>query len=255
MGSLLKETFVSELISSLEALDHQGVSHEDLKRLRVDKDFANLVAVFIKTGGWAKPEAPATSDNLVKALEPIEMAATLAKWQKFCLEVFGREIDATKLVVPSARGDINFPLVVTEDLATIIAKCRERFRYWQWTDEDLSKLVKSDRTSENGAYVVLIRDVVEADEIHKRKSAKALGQAGIIGIALEERLTCELFYHWGTGGKHLDMKDVTICAGSRYTDGDVPSVHFGVDKVRVYDCRTDRYDDRLRVREVVSAAA
>ena len=53
------------------------------------------------------------------------------------------------------------------------------------------------------------------------------------GITLEERLLLEIEYFKKTG-KHLDVENWTLCSGSRYQDGYVPSAYwdgdeFGVD--------------------------
>ena len=62
------------------------------------------------------------------------------------------------------------------------------------------------------------RDRQEADEELAGKSASDLEAALIPGMALPERLNYELVYLEETG-QHLDQKNATLVAGSRYPDG------------------------------------
>jgi len=62
----------------------------------------------------------------------------------------------------------------------------------------------------------------------------------------------ELEYFKKTG-EHLDIENMTLCAGSRYTDGCVPHVYWYPDfrELRVYWCRPGVAFGVLRSREVV----
>jgi len=129
-------------------------------------------------------------------------------------------------------------------------KCTQKFSSWKYTDRNLDKIIRSDRTSKDGAYAVWVRDRVEADEENKNLSAEQVKQQGIAGITLEERLLYELKFFKETGN-HLDISNWTLCSGSRVSDSDVP----GVD----WDGRlwVDWYNPRdansfLRVRSAVS---
>ena len=65
-----------------------------------------------------------------------------------------------------------------------------------------------------------------------------------------------LAYFLATGG-HLDAKNWTLCSGSRYRDGYVPSVCWNLDdaKVVVHWYSADDRDDYLRARSVVSLSS
>ncbi|MBU1159674.1 hypothetical protein KKD04_00640, partial [Patescibacteria group bacterium] len=82
-----------------------------------------------------------------------------------------------------------------------------------------------DRTTKDNAYAIRVRNVVEADEEFKNLSANQLKEQNIPGITLEERLIYEIKFFKETG-KHLDIQNITLCAGSRYVDGDVPYVRW-----------------------------
>lgn len=72
-------------------------------------------------------------------------------------------------------------------------------------------------------------------------------------MTLRERLLFEIEYFKETG-KNLDVVNWTLCAGSRYVDGIVPSVYFGPDgdEVNVLGNRPDDAFDDLRARSAVS---
>ena len=92
---------------------------------------------------------------------------------------------------------------------------------------------------------------IEADEEHKNKSADGLEKEGIVGITLRERLLLELNYYSFTG-KHLDIDNITLCAGSRCSGGYVPNVDWDDDELQVNWCISGLANDDLRVREAVS---
>lgn len=125
-------------------------------------------------------------------------------------------------------------LVVAQGMTPqkLFDNCKESFPIWKYTGKDLDQIVVSERTAEKGAYAVLVRDRVEADKEQKNLSADKLKKQGDHQITLSERLLYEFKYFKETG-KHLDIENITLCAGSRYSDGGVPSV--------------DWYDGRLRV--------
>ena len=69
------------------------------------------------------------------------------------------------------------------------------------------------------------KKVQEADEENANKSADQLQEEGHEGITIRERILMELAYFEETGG-HLDEKNWTLCAGSRYRDGNVPNARW-----------------------------
>lgn len=46
------------------------------------------------------------------------------------------------------------------------------------------------------------------------------------GITLRERIIMELEYFKKTG-QHLDIRNITLCSGSRWSDGNVPDANWG----------------------------
>ena len=177
----------------------------------------------------------------------------LADWADFYKEVFGLELDFSGIVVPERKPGFDRLLVIAQGMTPqrLFDKCKELFPSWKYMDEHLDEVIKSDRTSQNGHYAIWVRDRVEADEENKNLSADDLKKRNSAEITLEERTLYELKFFKETG-KHLDIKNWTLCPGSRGSDGDVPSAGWGDDGFRVYWYYTVDHSDRCQSRSVVS---
>jgi len=176
----------------------------------------------------------------------------LAGWAEFYEKEFGIILDTTSLKIPVTRKDFDCLVVVAAGLSMnqVYDACAKRFRCYRYTDDLDASVTVNDRKSKE-AYAIWVRDRIEADEEHKEKSADDLKSASIPGITLLERMILELKY-WKDTGKHLDIKNWTLCSGSRDSGGDVPGVCWGYDRFSVRWCyASGRYGD-LRVREVVT---
>ncbi|MBI2053939.1 MAG: hypothetical protein HYT36_01205 [Candidatus Staskawiczbacteria bacterium] len=190
--------------------------------------------------------------KLVEA-KPTSSKKLLADWIKFYKEVFGLELDFSGIKIPDSKPGFDRLLVVAQGMTPqrLFDKCKELFPSWKYTDKSLDEVIKSDRTGENGHYAIWARDRVEADEENKNRSADFLRQRETPEITLEERELYELKFFKETG-EHLDMKNWTLCAGSRNSDGDVPSAFWDDGRFRVsWNYASNHYDD-LRSRSVVS---
>jgi len=177
----------------------------------------------------------------------------ITDWQQFYHDLFGLEIDLLGLSVPAKKKGFDRLVIVAQGmtLQRLYDNCVKLCPCWKWTDDDLDKIVQSERTAKDGTYAVWFRDVVEADEELKNLSANDLKEKGIPGITLEERLLMELKYFKETGN-HLDIKSWTLCSGSRYSNGEVPSVHWHSDGLGVGWYHPDNADGGLRSRRAVS---
>lgn len=109
--------------------------------------------------------------------------------------------------------------------------------------------VTSDRNPDE-TYIIEVKDNEEADEEFKNLSANQLKEKGILGITLLERLVLEKEYFLKTK-KHLDTRTITLCSGSRRSDGNVLRVDWHGGKLDVYWCNPGSSSDGLRAREVV----
>jgi len=177
----------------------------------------------------------------------------ITDWQQFYHDLFGLEIDLLGLSVPAKKKGFDRLVIVAQGmtLQRLYDNCVKLCPCWKWTDDDLDKIVQSERTAKDGTYAVWFRDVVEADEELKNLSANDLKEKGIPGITLEERLLMELKYFKETGN-HLDIKSWTLCSGSRYSGGLVPSVGWHSDGLRVDWYHPVNARGHLRSRRAVS---
>lgn len=177
----------------------------------------------------------------------------LADWQAFYRCVFEVEVDFSNLVIPEKRAGFDRLLIVAQGMTPqcLYNKCGKLFSVRKWSDENLDKIVISDRTVKDGAYAVWVRDRVEADEELKNRSYNDLKQQGITGITLEERQIYELKF-FNENGEHLDIANWTLCAGSRYSAGGVPGASWSDGKFRVGWGGPGDAGGRLRSRQVVS---
>lgn len=147
-----------------------------------------------------------------------------AEYQRFYREVFSLTVDFAGVEISAKQSGFGWAMYVPKGMATnqAWAKANERFLCHSYIGDDLDRAVpKNDRTSIE-AYAMRFRDRVEADEENKYLSANTLAKRKTQNITLLERIILELWYHWRTG-QHLDVNNVTLCAGSRLSDGSVPS--------------------------------
>ncbi len=180
----------------------------------------------------------------------------IQEWEEFYQQVFGMTVDFSKLIIPQKSEGFDRLIVIAQGITPerIFQKCRELFGAWKFYGDSLDQvIVHSDRTAVKGAYAIWVRDRIEADEELKDLSANDLKARGVPGTTFEERGLYELKY-WKETGRHLDIQNLTLCSGSRYSDGGVPSVDWGgVDrKMNVSGCYSDNHYGCLRSRQVVS---
>lgn len=147
----------------------------------------------------------------------------VAQWEAFYKKFFGLTVDLSRVVIPKAPEGFNRLIIVAQGvtLNAAMKACKAHFATWKYSDDLDKSVIKNDRTAQNGAYAVWFRDRIEADEEMANKSANDLDAQNIKGITLLERILMELEY-FGRTGKHLDIDNVTLCAGSRRSGGYVP---------------------------------
>ena len=158
------------------------------------------------------------------------------------------------LKLPNKRRGFERLIIVHKGLTTeqSFQKCKGRFNSWKYTNDSLDSVItQNDRTNKDRTYAIWVRPCIEADEIHKNKSANILKQQNIKSITLNERLILELIYHHETK-EHLDISNVTLCEGSRDARGYVPRVGWGGSVLGVHWYSLDGQVGGLRSREIVS---
>lgn len=200
--------------------------------------------------------------------EPEQAASAIRAWRRTILEPwavfyerrFPGAFAATggrdgfyALEIPPVREGFTRLIVVLKGLTmnAVYAACEKQFPCWRYAD-DLDADIPVNSRMPVSSYAIWVRDRVEADEEFADLSANDLAPTGHKGTVLLERMLYELKFFDETGGSHLDLKNLTLCTGSRDADGDVPRAHWRGGEFRV-DWATPRYrDPSLRSREVVS---
>ena len=184
------------------------------------------------------------------------LSQQLADWKLFYKKFFRHNLDINNIQIPDQPNGFDRLIVVAKGftLNQIYAVMVRHFDCWQYT-EDLDKVItRNDRdANKTDTYAVWLRDRQEADEENQNLSAKEVWDKKIQGITLAERMLYELKF-WDETGDHLDMDNVTLCAGSRRSDDDVPYMSFGSDDqtVSVGWCYSGAPHGHLRARSVGS---
>lgn len=181
-----------------------------------------------------------------------------ADWEKHLLEVYGITIDLAGVSMPQSRSGFGWGVVRLQELPAqqmfeiLTRRFNGRTRKWcDDIDKNLDQTFEV-RTTVNGPYVIWCRDRIEADEELKNLSANNLVERGTNCMTALERIMLEGWFHWKTsGGGHLDIKNITLCAGSRWSGGNVPGASW-YDKFYVYRYYVDYRNDDVRAREAVS---
>lgn len=174
-----------------------------------------------------------------------------ASWSSFYAKHFGITVCLSGLHVPPKPDYVCRAIVIVPGITNnqVFDACTKAFKAWRY-ENDLDT-VRDMAKRPDGPYVVWVRDVVEADDDMKNKSANDIERAGICTLTLKERMILEIAYFDETG-KHLDINNWTLCAGSRGSGGLVPGVFWRDDELHVYWTRVGRRGSSLRARVVVS---
>jgi hypothetical protein len=170
--------------------------------------------------------------------------------------------DFSGLKIPKKPTEGNWRLLVILKGLTnnwVYGACAKQFPCWRYGDNLDKAIPTNERDPKNGSYAVWVRDTVEADPVHKNKSADTIKEAGLKTETLLERMIHELVYFLetlqdgGRAGKHLDVNTATLCSGSRHSGGDVPRTYWGDSKFQVNWEYAGHCGSRLRSREVIEA--
>jgi len=175
------------------------------------------------------------------------------EWMEFYDRIFGIGVDLSSVKIPDEQSGFGRVLFIPQGLSInqTIDACQKYFEVNSYLSDLDSEVPISDRSPESGSYVIRLRDRREADKELKNLSANELCERNIKGITLLERLVSELKYHDETG-EHLDVKNVTLCNGSRYSNGGVPHVSWHGGELTISWEYPDRATDCERAREVIA---
>jgi hypothetical protein len=177
------------------------------------------------------------------------------QWRKFYHKHFSFELNFTDLVIPQKPTEGTWRLIIISQGLTLMQVYKamsNAFKSWKYAD-DLDKAVPTNARDTKNAYPIWVRDGVEPDEKYLGKSTNQADPNMTIGVTLLERMIHEMTYFDETG-KHLDIKGVTFCSGSRDSDGCVPRVRWDANdqEVKVSWFGLGRSGAGCGVREAVS---
>jgi len=187
-----------------------------------------------------------------------EVVGSMSEWSGMLKDLF-RQIDDGSVTRECLQAflehenpfDLREKYIIINDdgkkkTSEIIAELRKLFPVWVYNESEVDKEFPPPEKFTSRKFLL----VQEADEDLKNKSANDLKREGIAGITLRERLLYELEYFKKTG-QHLDIDNITLCAGSRGSDGGVPRVGWRSGWVGVSWCGPEGSRAGLRSRRAV----
>lgn len=211
---------------------------------------------------------PEQLDKFLKGKNPFEgldYSFILNEWEKYFYKIHQLKADFSGVTIPKADDDI-FPwfTCIPENFSTERACSGRKQLYfkWKWTDKALDDVLDLSfgRDSRKDPYIVRFRANWEADELLKNLSADTIAEKQINASTLKERLLLGDFLYW-KHKKHLDVENITLCSGSRYSDSFmrysdsfVPCVYWSspASRLDVRGCSSGCARSHLRAREVAS---
>lgn len=164
-------------------------------------------------------------------------------WSKFYKEYFGLNLDdLSELQVPNHVLGFDRLIVIARSVSInqVYEMGKKNFSSWEWCDGDIEgQMQVSERGEVKETYAIWVRDGEEADKDLLGEPAENIKNPQDTETLLERLL--HGFKYWSETQKtqkHLDHDTYTLCASSRYSDGDVPFVgRDGGDFVNVNRCR------------------
>jgi hypothetical protein len=175
--------------------------------------------------------------------------------QKIFYKTLGWTFADFGLTIPPRRSGFDRLLVMANPNLTNNTMCdvlEESFRCW-WYVKNLNRVIpkeNDERHPSRGPYAIWVRDCVEADEVHRNKSASTIREEDIKTLTALERMYLEaLVYHETC--KHLDQDNWTLCSGSRDSDGNVPCAIWN-DKFQIDKFLVEEEYPNFRARQVIA---
>lgn len=193
------------------------------------------------------------SKNLTQVFSLISEDEYLAEredWKKFYKDQFNWDIDFSQVIIPNKPESGSWRLIfipkgMTMNLA--FDKASNIFRTWKYK-EDLDKAIMSNIRNTQNSYAIWVKDCAEPEAEFIGKSTKQADFYMKLGITLLEGIILEIKYFLETG-KHLNIKGITFCSGSRLSDGGVPGVFWNLGEFGMgwYDLGSSRSGCGIRL--------
>jgi len=143
-------------------------------------------------------------------------------WEKIYNDYFGLEKNFSSLEVPVEYDPAkHFGIIVSEITMNEIFEGMSKKLRLDVYKRDLNGEVRGRIEKQ---YFIFFKKNIEADEDLLYIPAFVLKNIRHNGITLRERMLLEIL-SLETEGKHLDRERVTLCSGSRYYNGLVPTMY------------------------------
>ncbi|MFZ2205264.1 MAG: hypothetical protein WAV23_01595 [Minisyncoccia bacterium] len=161
------------------------------------------------------------------------------EWRKFYSNFFGLEVDFSQVMISPKPvfGEwmlIFIPKGLNLNLAfKVYSKLFNSTNCYNNLNEHITKNVRDT----NCDYAVWVQDEVEPDREFLGKSAKQSDPDMKLGVTLLERIILGVRYLTETGN-HLDIRGMTICSGSRDSEGFIPIIYW---------CKKGKVEERVEV--------
>ncbi len=184
-----------------------------------------------------------------------DLTNPIKQWEDFYFKVFGLKVDLSQIRIPerteAEKGEFTRLIIVLQGLSlnNVYDACQRHFKCWRYV-ENLDQAITKNERSNTTSYAIWVRDTVEADEVHKNKSAMMIKKEGLKTETVLEHMIHKLKYFLESG-KHLDINNITLCSGSRNSDGSVPSIFWFNDEFGVSWYGADYRGRILCSREVI----
>lgn len=197
--------------------------------------FGFMILLFLST---TKTSAQNTIHQVSFGTE--ERQKLLEDWVDFYAENYGWKVNFDNIQIPlkpeTGKSYDKWKLIIVAETMTpqtAFDACRPLFNAHHHYPESLDNdVVKNARTAKNGSYAIWVHESSEPDSV-------TLGQSGNIadpdmhGITLSERILFEQKYFTETE-KHLDIRGLTFCSGSRDTNGWIPAAEWVGTVFKIY---------------------
>lgn len=198
-----------------------------------------VVAILCKVGfspDMAKRIADIKSgmaEKIVNLFTDMTIMKVSDHWEDFYREIFGLDLDFSKLRIPECPGPGWRLIVIARGITAEQAfqACKKLFRVHKYTSDSLDDVfINNQRDSKNGSYAVWVRRGQQAEKLYKDMPTTEIKRMGTLTETLTEHLVHELKFFSETKN-HLDtgfnMSNATCCSGSCDRSGKVPVVSWG----------------------------
>ncbi|MBI4158315.1 MAG: hypothetical protein HY505_01685 [Candidatus Yanofskybacteria bacterium] len=155
--------------------------------------------------------------------------AFIADWREFYRQVHSMRVEPPRRL-PKVVSGFNWGTLAPKGMKPERAyeMAQSMFSCWRWCgNQSLDEVINFDkeaRTADKRAYAIFWEDSVEPLERLANVSALQIAECQINTLGLTEMLLNHGWFYWKSGGKHLDIKNSTLCPASRFFDGLVPRV-------------------------------